>query len=403
MFFSSYSIDSPSGGSEVRTRHILKNLVRMGEFVELNSPGTSNRSSLIDGIRANVIRSPLSSRVIGSRFIEHFVSLTQSRFGFLCLAALDPAFTVQARRSIREADVVVARDVFQVFPLLYARAVCKPFIVDLGGFVFPKVLSSRTRVHNPVHVLRMLIIAIMERIVLPSATSIIVSCREDKRDLHRTFGIDESKVSMIEDGVDEEEFRPNMEEGRMIRAQLGLSNEYIMVVFVGNLLAVHNFEAARHIVEHISALVSWELPVRFVIVGPHGTLPRHWYYNEQVRFTGYVPRVSPYVNAADICIAPLSSGSGMKTKVLGYLACLRPVITTPQGAEGLNLRHEHDAIVCDLESFPSWVQRLAASGSFRETLSSNLARASPNLSWKARAIAYHDLLMRITRPKENCS
>jgi glycosyltransferase involved in cell wall biosynthesis len=242
----------------------------------------------------------------------------------------------------------------------------------------------------------MLIVAIMERIVLPMSTGVIVSCREDKHDLQRVLDIDGLKISLVEDGVDEEEFHPSIEEGRKTKAELGLSNKCVMIAFVGNLQTVHNFEAATNIVERVSALVPEDF-VRFIIVGPHGILPEHWYDNERVRFTGYVPRVGPYVNAADICIAPLTSGSGMKTKVLAYLACCKPIITTPQGAQGLDLRHGHDAIICELPEFPSWIQRLATTSSLRENLSRNLAQTSRNLSWEMRARTYRDVLRKVAQ------
>jgi polysaccharide biosynthesis protein PslH len=62
-----------------------------------------------------------------------------------------------------------------------------------------------------------------------------------------------------------------------------------------------------------------------------------------------------------VVVAPLTSGSGTKYKILEAMALARPVATTPVGAEGLDLIDgRHAAIAPDLASFADRVAHLLA-------------------------------------------
>ncbi|MGE3277343.1 MAG: glycosyltransferase [Vicinamibacterales bacterium] len=56
-----------------------------------------------------------------------------------------------------------------------------------------------------------------------------------------------------------------------------------------------------------------------------------------VRILGYVPDLTPHLDAAAASIAPLRFGAGMKGKVTDAMAAGLPVVTTPVGAQGLDL------------------------------------------------------------------
>jgi len=54
---------------------------------------------------------------------------------------------------------------------------------------------------------------------------------------------------------------------------------------------------------------------------------------------------------ADICLAPISSGSGTRLKILEYMASAKPVVTTAKGAEGIDAQPDRDWIVADPSEF----------------------------------------------------
>jgi glycosyltransferase involved in cell wall biosynthesis len=69
--------------------------------------------------------------------------------------------------------------------------------------------------------------------------------------------------------------------------------------------------------------------------------------------TGRVPEVRPHLERASVVAAPISAGSGTRLKILEALALARPVLTTPVGAEGLDLEPGVHAEISDLPGFPA--------------------------------------------------
>ena len=55
-----------------------------------------------------------------------------------------------------------------------------------------------------------------------------------------------------------------------------------------------------------------------------------------VRVTGRVPDVRPYLKHARVAVAPLQIGRGIQNKVLEAMAMGVPVVATPQAREGLD-------------------------------------------------------------------
>lgn len=80
-----------------------------------------------------------------------------------------------------------------------------------------------------------------------------------------------------------------------------------------------------------------------------------------VTITGPVADIAPHIARAALILAPLTSGSGTKYKILEAMALERPVVTTPVGAEGLELVDGRHAVIApDLAAFADQVARLLA-------------------------------------------
>jgi hypothetical protein len=120
------------------------------------------------------------------------------------------------------------------------------------------------------------------------------------------------------------------------RPALDLPPRYVLLL--GNLSAKHNAAAARWAVRNLPEV----LPpgVALVLAGPgserlaagtRGGLPAP----SPVLALGEVADADELVRRAAVCLAPLASGAGVKTKVLHYLAHGRPVLGTPLAFEGI--------------------------------------------------------------------
>lgn len=120
------------------------------------------------------------------------------------------------------------------------------------------------------------------------------------------------------------------------------------VLFLGNLVAKHNLTAARWCVQELAPLLPAACDLILAGVGTEKLVidagqPR------QVHGLGFVENIDELVAEAEICLAPLLSGAGVKTKVLHYVALGRPVIGTETAFEGIE--DAPGCITADLESF----------------------------------------------------
>jgi polysaccharide biosynthesis protein PslH len=74
---------------------------------------------------------------------------------------------------------------------------------------------------------------------------------------------------------------------------------------------------------------------------------RRLFSEQVVRFEGYVSNLAARLRDAAFFVAPIVSGTGIKTKVLEAMAAGVPVLTTPEGVSGLQVEHRRHCFVCE--------------------------------------------------------
>lgn len=109
------------------------------------------------------------------------------------------------------------------------------------------------------------------------------------------------------------------------------------LVFTGNFTHYPNVDAVHYFMRDIYPAIRAAVPgVRVWLVGANPPEAiRNYQCEGQVTVTGFVPDIRPYIQKASICIAPLISGAGLRTKVVQYAALRRPSVVTPIAAEDL--------------------------------------------------------------------
>ena len=108
--------------------------------------------------------------------------------------------------------------------------------------------------------------------------------------------------------------------------------------------------AAQTIINSIAPRFSKDNPdTVFLIAGPHPSLQvlQQARCCSNVRILGYVPNLAEHVCAADVCIAPLTTGSGTKLKILEYFAAGKPVVATHKAVEGLGVADGTEGRFCE--------------------------------------------------------
>lgn len=120
------------------------------------------------------------------------------------------------------------------------------------------------------------------------------------------------------------------------------------LLFIGSFRHRPNLDAIQYFLDEIFPLILEKLPdVRFHIVG--SDLPPEIFAknSKNVIVEGYVANVRPLFESCRVFVAPLRYGAGMKGKIGQALSYGLPSVTTPMGAEGMNLKPESEILIAD--------------------------------------------------------
>ncbi|MCC5877919.1 MAG: glycosyltransferase family 4 protein [Candidatus Sumerlaeia bacterium] len=178
---------------------------------------------------------------------------------------------------------------------------------------------------------------------------------------------DRSRVRPCPNGVDTSVYtNPDAERQERRRLEWHLPGAPL-AIFLGS---GHppNQAAAMYIIGKLAPALP---DLNFIIAGsvcallPTGDVPKN------VHLVGALEESAKiaHLEAADIAINPVTSGSGSSLKFLDYLAAGLPVVTTPEGARGFT-GLDGAAIVVDVEDFPETIGALAREGGKREAMAS---------------------------------
>jgi polysaccharide biosynthesis protein PslH len=114
-----------------------------------------------------------------------------------------------------------------------------------------------------------------------------------------------------------------------------------LIVFTGQMDYRPNIEAVSDFARHAMPAIRAAHPdTTFAIVGRNPTeavsalsmLPG-------VQVTGAVDDVRPWLNAADVVVAPLRTARGVQNKIFEAMAMAKPVVASAAAAEGIDARH----------------------------------------------------------------
>lgn len=140
------------------------------------------------------------------------------------------------------------------------------------------------------------------------------------------------------------------------------------LLFVGKMSYGPNITAVTRFVGNVLPRVAKSLPtVKFRIIGSGvgekvQALGRE---NRHVAVEGFVEDLSPCYRSAGIFVAPMYSGSGIQNKILQALAAGCCVVTTPIGAEGLDISSGAFVVADGDEELAQAIVRLAGDADAR--------------------------------------
>jgi glycosyltransferase involved in cell wall biosynthesis len=217
--------------------------------------------------------------------------------------------------------------------------------------------------------------------------SLIITVSEREKEILTSCGISEEKVKVVPNGVDVKDFTNSCLDLTLVKKAYGLENCRI-VVFVGNMEYPPNREAAELIATKIAPLVCKEVDnVKFLMVGRCLEKIK----SPNLIFTGTVKNIVEPLSISDVAVAPLFRGSGTRLKVLEYLACGLPVISTAKGVEGLNLKNVDSVIIeDDIEKFARNIIKVLKNPDLTEKLRRNAKKSVLDYDWKKISAQLHE-------------
>lgn len=171
-----------------------------------------------------------------------------------------------------------------------------------------------------------------------SAANAIASVSPEERETTMDRLADGIDVWTVPNGVDVDAFEP-----------LSPPEQAFEIIFVGGMGVKRNADAVRWFVQEIFPRIREIKPkAHFSIVGSD-PLPEVRALEEYpgVTVTGTVPDVRPYYKDADVVVIPQRFGAGTKLKALEAMAVGRPVVTTSNGVQGIDVEHETHVRIAD--------------------------------------------------------
>jgi glycosyltransferase involved in cell wall biosynthesis len=117
---------------------------------------------------------------------------------------------------------------------------------------------------------------------------------------------------------------------------------------IGSMDWMPNQEGIRWFLENVWGFIHENNPqATFYLAGRN--MPE-WLKNQQfpgVVVVGEVEDAHEFIRSKTIFVVPLLSGSGIRIKIIEGMACMRPVLTTSIGAEGIEYEDEENILIAD--------------------------------------------------------
>lgn len=207
--------------------------------------------------------------------------------------------------------------------------------------------------------------------------------------------------------VEAAEFNKKIDENKCLDITIGVDYDYFSkskadhdeekcIVFLGNMYVAHNKDAVNKFIDEIFPIILKDIPeAKFRIVG---RCPEEYKVNlskiKNIEVSGEVEDIRSWVQSSTVAVAPLTYGSGIKTKILETMAMGVPVVTNYIGVEGISTENDKNIIVREAsKEIAEEIIKLLKDTEYRKLIS-NEARAfiSENHRWSEILKKFEDIL-----------
>jgi polysaccharide biosynthesis protein PslH len=146
-------------------------------------------------------------------------------------------------------------------------------------------------------------------------------------------------ITAIPNGVDTDLYRPDPQTEPVVD----------QVVFTGTMDYAPNVTAAHSLAREVLPRVRRQHPRATLVLAGRQPAPgvRALASLPGVTVTGEVPDIRPWLVGSQVFAAPMTSGTGIKNKVLEAMACGLPCVASPLALQGLEVAADRQVVVAD--------------------------------------------------------
>jgi sugar transferase (PEP-CTERM/EpsH1 system associated) len=166
----------------------------------------------------------------------------------------------------------------------------------------------------------------------------VLTVSEDDRQFFCKY-IDAARLSVIPTGADTQYFRPT-----------SAPETLHSLIFTGSMDWLPNEDAIIFFAKEILPLIRKEVPdVSLTVVGrkPSQRLSELAASQPNIKLTGWVEDIRPFMASGAVCIVPLRIGGGTRLKIFEAMSMGKAIVSTTVGAEGLPVRHGEHLLIAD--------------------------------------------------------
>jgi glycosyltransferase involved in cell wall biosynthesis len=200
-----------------------------------------------------------------------------------------------------------------------------------------------------------------------------------------------SKLFVVPNGTNTKFFKPN--NGKVVENS---------VLWIGHMDVHTNKDAVLYFWKEIYPILKKKYPevkMTFVGTAPPKEIAEAAQKDRQVKVTGFVDDIRPYIDEAAVMVVPIRIGSGTRLKILDAMAMGKAIVSTSVGCEGLNVNDGKNILVADnAENFVEKTVDLLKNPKKRINLGENALLLAKSYDWalikKRQEAAYRDVMDR---------
>jgi hypothetical protein len=338
-------IEEPKNGYNIRCNLIVKKILSEGDSVVVFQFSKNMAVSSNDKLR--IISLPVAHEKPKKRndLIVKFFSLNPFSEIFF---QIESYYRLKKYRDeLRGFDEFIIGGCLLISSFILVKQLNKKIILDTHCINTDLSIKFKARSFF-IGSIREAVWNIIERNILSRVDKIIVSSMREIDFVVKYFGLEKTIIEVIENEVisaNSEKFTP---QAIFLKKSMPIGKK--IALFIGDLGAIQNIIAEKFIRNELAPFTP---NIQYIVVGNNPSKNKN---KNNIVYTGFVPDIDPYILMSDICIAPLSVGSGTKTKMLDYLKYGKKIIATPIGVEGIT--PSTNTYICELDNFKNKISEL---------------------------------------------